>query len=247
MPIEAGEDFVLFKPAGMSVEVSHSSDEPLRFETLLDWLRGELLRRQVSRGAGANAAADVTLRLPHRLDRMARGIVVVAGSDRAAAFHSRQIAEGRWEKYYLARVRGERDSLQGLIGRHRLHLKREGRRATVVRSGGDRAELEVLAMAGAPGRAGQLHLLIRLLTGRHHQIRVTLEHLGAAVVGDPLYDTAAARTSEPVPPFLCHALLRMPALDGSVEAVLLEKTHFGEAIDPSLLDHITRCATPAAT
>lgn len=238
--LEAREDGVLFKPAGMSVEVTRSSDDPPQFETLLDWLRSELARR------GASGVALVP-RLPHRLDRMACGIVVVALSDRAAAFHSRQIAEGRWEKYYIARVRGESETLDGLRGRHRLYLKREGRRAKVVRSGGDRAELEVLAAADAPTHAGESHVLIRLLTGRYHQIRVTLEHLGAPVAGDPLYDQSDAAMLVTTPPFLCHALLRLPALDGQCDVLSLTPAQLPERIDESLRNALNRCGQHPAT
>lgn len=205
-------DAFIVKPAGLSVELPGDRAGV----ALLAWVRHTLRRPEA--------------RLPHRIDRMARGLVVVALDAAAAAFHSRMVAEGRWRKHYLARVaidsvepgddRGLAKALGSIMGRHRLHLRERGRRAEVVRSGGRPAALEVLAWAPdarAAARRGdrsdargsaEAHLLVRLETGRFHQVRATLAHLGAPIAGDELYDVGAARRWRA--PYLEHALLWLP-------------------------------------
>lgn len=173
-------DLIVVKPAGTACALT---SDP----------RGVSLVRRVAACAPPGAAVA----LPHRLDRVARGIVVVTLCAEAAAFHGERIRRGEWGKFYLARLPrpvGE--------GEHRLHLRQVGMRAEVVRSGGRPARLEVLLCRPAPARPGEFHALIRLLTGRFHQIRATMAHLGAPLVGDALYGGPAG------PFFLEHTLLR---------------------------------------
>ncbi len=147
-------------------------------------------------------------RLPHRLDRITRGYLVVARDATSVAWHNEAIRARRWIKCYIARL-APRGALQGdaapLIGRHKAFLRRVGMRSEVVRSGGDPSFLEVLAVEAAPGRPGELHAAIRLETGRFHQIRVMLAALGAPLTSDRTYGD---RT--PGEPMLEHALLSLP-------------------------------------
>ncbi len=190
-------DAVLLKPAGLSCEVP-GQGAPIaslivQARTLLGWPDAQL---------------------PHRLDRPTRGFVVVARDRASVALHNEAMRQGAWTKHYLARIapaRAGTDPL-ALVGEHRTYLRREGRVASVVRSGGDPASLEIEAIAAAPGRAGQWHALIRLGTGRYHQIRAMLAHLGAALVGDELYHGLPGTF------YLDHASLWMRDLDAAVDA-----------------------------
>jgi 23S rRNA-/tRNA-specific pseudouridylate synthase len=114
--------------------------------------------------------------------------MLVALTPEAIAFHNAQIRSGKWEKFYLARVHAPHDKEpKGLIGRHKAYLKRVRGRARVVRSGGKPSFLEILDAHPAPRRPGELHLLVKLLTGRFHQVRAMLAALGVPLVGDWLY------------------------------------------------------------
>lgn len=206
-------------------------------------------RSIVSRLRVALPGADV--QLPHRLDRPTRGLLVAALSRESVARHNEHLRAGRWRKFYLARV----PAGGSLMGEHRAYLRREGRTAEVVRSGGDPARMEVLAEADAPVVAasrpasapsigagtGERHLLIRLDTGRYHQIRAMLAALGSALVGDAAYG------GRPGAMYLEHAVLVMIDLDSGAEQILfVADDPEREAIDPSLSAALARCGQGSA-
>ncbi|MBL8746389.1 MAG: hypothetical protein JNK58_08550 [Phycisphaerae bacterium] len=171
------QTLVVSKPAGMATELTNDP-------------RGVAMVSRIRRAA----KAGVQVRLVHRLDRVTRGVMIVALTKEAAAFYGEQIREGVWEKYYLARIPKPRPEKfphhAGLIGTHKAHIKEEGTHATIVRAGGKPSFLEILAIEASPGRTNECHVLIRLLTGRLHQIRVMLAALGLPLVGDELYGGA---------------------------------------------------------
>jgi 23S rRNA pseudouridine1911/1915/1917 synthase len=161
-------EVVVLKPAGLATEVSRDGDAD------------SVLRRLERHGVA-------TPRLVHRLDAVACGLVLVARSPAAAAHHAGEIAARRWVKWYVARVAAPPAAAAALIGPHRAYLKTAGRRARVVRAGGKASFLDVATATPVGVAARHSHLLIRLHTGRFHQIRAMLADAGAALVGDPLY------------------------------------------------------------
>ena len=159
-------EIVVCKPAGLPSELPRDP----RADSLLSRLREE---------------GFDDLRLVHRLDAPACGVMLVARSSEAAAYYSKEIAERRWHKVYVAEVSLPFENTPPLIGDHKAYLAIEGRRARVVRSGGKPSFLTIVHAARAD--AGRSHVLIRLHTGRFHQIRVMLAELGAPLTGDTLY------------------------------------------------------------
>ena len=214
-------DAVIVKPAGLSCEApSRGGNAP---ETLLVQARALL--------------GWPDAQLPHRLDRPTRGFVVIARDAAAVAAHNEAIREGRWTKRYIARIsasgagRGTRDAAM-LVGPHRAYLRREGKVARVVRSGGDPSSLSVDAVAPAPGRQGEWHALVTLGTGRYHQIRAMLASLGFPLAGDRDYGGA------PGTMYLEHASLRFPSLAGG-EVTLAERHDPGrEPVADAILDSL---------
>lgn len=161
--------------------------------------------------------------LVHRLDRVSCGIVVVALSQAAAAFHGAQIQARAWTKLYVARIRAPRGGVEALIGTHRRYLKTKRGRTEIVRSGGKPSSLEVLAVGPSPDRAGQLCVLIELHTGRRHQIRAMLADLGAPLAGDRLYGGGVGAV------YLEHVLLRFSRVaDGDPRLAFAEAPAFRE-------------------
>jgi len=193
-------EVVVDKPAGLASESPYGSE------------RDSVLTR-VRRWCGE-------AKLPHRLDAMTSGVLVVALDDEAVRWHNAEVAARRWRKFYVARVGGtggerracggggerdgERGGADGLLGEHVVHLKRKGKRAEVVRAGGQRAALTVLAAAADPAVHGARQVLLELHTGRFHQVRATLAHAGAPLVGDGLYGGVGAAGSA----LLRHVALR---------------------------------------
>ncbi|MDZ4753999.1 MAG: RNA pseudouridine synthase [Phycisphaerae bacterium] len=206
------DTLVVVKPAGLSTEREAGS----RGDSVLERVRGQ------------PGWADA--RVPHRLDRITRGFVLVARDAKSAAFHSAQVRDRAWTKCYVARVHAPVDP-QSLVGSHKRYVKRVGRIATIVRAGGDVALMDVLAVAPAPQHRDELHIAIRLVTGRYHQIRVMCADLGAPLVGDAAYGGDPARGE----PSLEHALFRCAMSDGAT--ITLFNAHDPErgAVDPSIL------------
>lgn len=175
-------ELVVWKPAGLPSELPRDPSA----DSLVSRLADEGLR---------------DLRLVHRLDAASCGVMLIARTAEAAAYYSGEIAGRRWHKIYVAEVACPVDRARELVADHRAYLDTDGRRATVVRSGGKPSFLSVVHVAPVAGRSGHAHLLIRLLTGRFHQIRVMLAHLGAPLAGDALYGGPAG------PFYLEHVVL----------------------------------------
>ncbi len=126
----------------------------------------------------------------HRLDKETSGCLVVAKNDEAHRELSRQFAERVVEKTYLALVAGKLRKRAGVIeekiGRHPVHRQR----MSVSSSRGRPAKTEYRVV-----RSGNRASLVecRLHSGRTHQVRVHLHHLGHPVLGDKVYATRAAK------------------------------------------------------
>lgn len=161
-------ELVVLKPAGLACELPRDAGAD------------SLVRR-----LGAQGYAG--LRLVHRLDAPTCGLMLVARTAEAAAHYAAEIAARRWQKWYVAQVALPLAEAERLVGPHKAYLKTEGTGARVVRSGGKPSFLDVTLATAAPGTRNESHLLVQLHTGRLHQIRVMLAHVGAPLTGDTRY------------------------------------------------------------
>ena len=134
----------------------------------------------------------------HRLDKDTSGLMLVAKNDRAHLALSQALAQRKIEKLYLARVAGtlreEAGEMIGAIGRS----PRDRKKMAVV-PGGRPARTAWRLLKQDPRSA---LALVRLHTGRTHQIRVHFSHAGHPVLGDPLY---AFRDTPGAPRLMLHA------------------------------------------
>ena len=120
----------------------------------------------------------------HRLDKETSGCLVVAKNDIAHRELSKQFAARTVEKIYLALVAGKLRKPTGVIeeniGRHPVQRKR----MSVSSKRGRAAKTEYRVIRSSD----QASLVeCRLHSGRTHQIRVHLHHLGHPVLGDKIY------------------------------------------------------------
>ena len=134
----------------------------------------------------------------HRLDKDTSGLLMVAKNDAAHASLSRQLAERKMDKHYLAVVAGQMREATGSID---LPLGRslKDRKKMAVRPDGRTALTEWRVLDQRPDRA---LLDVYLVTGRTHQIRVHMAALHHPVLGDPLY---GVRGMPKAPRLMLHA------------------------------------------
>jgi tRNA pseudouridine32 synthase / 23S rRNA pseudouridine746 synthase len=114
------------------------------------------------------------LHLIHRLDREARGLVLIAHQSKAAARLSALFREGRVEKYYRVAVRGDVARVLGDAGE--INALLEGKSARTA-----------FTCLEYDTQADVTQLRVKLYTGRTHQIRRHFAGAGFPVMGDPTY------------------------------------------------------------
>jgi 23S rRNA pseudouridine1911/1915/1917 synthase len=153
------------------------------------------------------APAPVWPGLVHRLDRYTTGCLVMAKDQAAQAALQAQFKERTVEKRYLAVVRMSRKlpELGTLMVDEPIARHRVDRLKMTVNGAGRPSQTRVKVLAKACGLA---LVECELLTGRTHQIRLHLSHLGAPILGDPVYGGASAWLDADKRHFACpHPLL----------------------------------------
>jgi len=170
---------VLDKPPGLVVHPAPGHDTG----TLV---HGLLQRCDGLSGIGGTARPGIV----HRLDKDTSGVMIVAKTDAAHQILSLQFKNGQIGKEYLALVHGIVQSPSGkidaAIARH--HLKRK---EMCVRASGGRRALSLWERREV-FPVGCSLLSVKIKTGRTHQIRVHLAHIGHPVVGDSVYGRGIA-------------------------------------------------------
>jgi len=165
--------FVLNKPPGLATQGGTKTTQHL--DRLLDGLTDDPESRP---------------KLVHRLDKDTSGVLLVARSARAAGFFAKNFSGRTARKVYWALVIGVPSADEGLIdaplakqpgtGGEKMHVAEDGQAA--------RTKWRVVDRAG--NRAAWVEL--QPLTGRTHQLRAHMAHIGHPIVGDAKYGGADA-------------------------------------------------------
>ena len=155
-------------------------------------------------------------RLIHRLDRDTSGVILTARTRPAAGFLGKAMMGRRFSKTYVALVGGAPPQALGEV---EVALRREeiGREAYMRVCPPDHADAEtaLTRYRVLSTGAGASLLELKPRTGRMHQLRVHLAHLGCPILGDVRYGGALTLGGRPVARLMLHAAaLQFPHPDG---------------------------------
>lgn len=128
---------------------------------------------------------NVYLGLVHRLDRPVEGIMVFAKSSKAASRLSEQIKKNEFSKHYLAIVNGIIPEKKGEFKDYLLK-KEDGNTIVTDSKHGKESILKYEVLKEIDNKS---LVRIKLITGRHHQIRVQFASRKHPLVGDQRYGT----------------------------------------------------------
>jgi 23S rRNA pseudouridine1911/1915/1917 synthase len=163
---------VLNKPAGLVVHPGAGNADGTLVNALLFHCAGLSVIGGVERPG-----------IVHRLDKETSGCLIIAKTDSAHRSISGQFADRLVKKTYLALVEGiprmPHGKIEAAIGRHAVHRQK----MTVS----DRGRDSVTQYRVVASSLGKTLVQCQPHTGRTHQIRVHLKHLGHPIIGDPLY------------------------------------------------------------
>jgi 23S rRNA pseudouridine1911/1915/1917 synthase len=171
---EDDDVIVIDKPEGV---LTHSKGAINHEATVATFIKPKLQELTDNNRAG----------IVHRLDRGTSGLIIAAKNPAAQAKLQKQFSQRTVKKTYLAIVEGNPAEQAAIID---IPIERNPRRPQVFRvgSGGKPAQTEyrVLKQITKDDKVYSL-LELKPKTGRTHQLRVHLAHIGHPVVGDKLY------------------------------------------------------------
>lgn len=167
---------VVNKKVGEIVQGDKTSDEPLT-----ETYKAFIAQRDAKPG-------QVFVGLPHRLDRPVSGLVVLAKTSKALERLNAMFRDGNVDKFYWALVCNEppqeHQLLEGMLWRNEKQNKSYMCRPGSARKDARSAKLEYTYLK----RTERYFLVeVKLLTGRHHQIRCQLSDMGCPIKGDLKY------------------------------------------------------------
>ncbi len=165
---------VVNKPRGMVVHPAAGNPEGTLVNALLYHCSGSL--------SGINGVLRPGI--VHRIDKDTSGLLIVAKNDRSHRLLAEQIKEHSFTRKYQAVVTGvikeESGTVNAPIGRHQTDRKK----MTVTLKNSREAVTHYRVLQRYKGYT---HIELTLETGRTHQIRVHMAHIGHPVAGDPVY------------------------------------------------------------
>lgn len=176
---------VVDKPQGLVVHPGAGNARGTLANAILFRLRA---RRDTVRSLSATSRPGIV----HRLDKDTSGVMIAAYDEEALAFLAAQFKERSTRKTYVAIVVGNPKSDDGIVSTMMGRDPRDRKRFAVSSGSGKLAVTQFRVLERFDSFA---LLLLRPKTGRTHQLRVHLRHLGTPILGDRIYGGAHPRFS----------------------------------------------------
>ncbi len=198
---------VVYKESGEIVQGDKTGDIPLS-DIVKDYIKEKYQK-----------PGNVFLGVVHRLDRPVSGLVVFARTSKALSRLNEMFRTGDVHKTYWAITKEQPAELEGRLEHWLVRNEKQNKSYAYTREkpGAKKAILEYKVI----GRTDNYNLLeVRLLTGRHHQIRCQLAAMGCPIKGDLKY---GARRSNP---------------DGSI-SLLSRRVQFVHPVSKQLIDIVS--------
>lgn len=183
---------VIYKPAGIATQTSKIGQQDMVSE-----LKNYLIKKPEYKGKG-----EPYIGIVHRLDQPVSGILVFAKTKQAAAELSRQITDEKMQKYYYAVVYGIPSLPNGKLTDY-LYKDPKTNQSFIVNADFPNAKKAVLnykliktlmVLDENTAFSKEISLLeIKLITGRHHQIRTQMSHENLPLLGDGKYGNSNSR------------------------------------------------------
>lgn len=184
---EDNDLIIVNKPAGMAVHPAPGTWSGTLVNALLHHCKGALP------GIGGVERPGIV----HRLDKLTTGVMVAAKTEAAHAGLSALFADHNIERTYLALTRGAPRPLVGTVDARIARSTTDRKKMAVPRDPESEAGRHAVTHYKSVATYGLLDkgaglpaaalIECRLETGRTHQIRVHMSHIGAPLIGDPVY------------------------------------------------------------
>lgn len=168
---EDNDILVCHKPAGVATQTKRLGQQDM--ESLLKNYR-------------AKKGEPPNIWVVHRLDQPVEGVMVFEKNQKAAADLSKQVQQHVIGKYYYAVSAYAPTERAGVLEDYLLTDKKANV-TKVVAAGTKDAKLAKLEYKVIEAKEGKTLLRVKLHTGRQHQIRVQMAHMGCPLIGDSKY------------------------------------------------------------
>jgi 23S rRNA pseudouridine1911/1915/1917 synthase len=176
---------IINKASGQLSDSDDSGDE-----TLADMVKAYIKEKY-------NKPGDVFLGIPHRLDRPTSGAIIFARTSKALERLSAMIRDREVKKTYWALTLKRPPKEEGTLKNYLL--RKQDNNTSKVFSKHVTDSKEAILHYKLLMSKGSYHLLeIDLETGRHHQIRAQLAHMGTPIVGDVKYGYKESNTDKSI-------------------------------------------------
>ena len=171
---EDNDIIVINKPKGMVVHPANGNPDETLVNAVMNKCKDSL----------SGIGGEIRPGIVHRLDKDTSGAIIVAKNDKAHIALSEQLKNHEVKKTYLALVRGIIKENEATINMPIARSKKDRKKMDVDKDG-----KEAITHFKVLGRYKNKYTLlqINLETGRTHQIRVHLSHIGYPIIGDEVY------------------------------------------------------------